>query len=158
MQGIAVRHEVRPNQVSAWKRQAVDGLDEIFANGKGSPRQSDQEATIRNLRAKIGGLTPTQTGVAARARRRAAPIHRPQHQTPQRGSRVHAGELRAHALQPTAVGADRADKNLHEPGPAAPPPATAPTPLAVYGPRPTGRCDHANRLRGRGRERPDPLR
>ena len=42
--------------MSTWKRQAVDGLDDIFANGKGSG-QSEQEATIRNLHAKIGELT-----------------------------------------------------------------------------------------------------
>ena len=36
VQEIAARHEVHPNQVSTWKRQAVDGLDEVFANGKGS--------------------------------------------------------------------------------------------------------------------------
>ena len=53
---IAARHEVHPNQVSTWKRQAVDGMDEIFANGKGS-RQSEQEVTIRDLHAKIGELT-----------------------------------------------------------------------------------------------------
>ena len=35
VQEIAARHEVHPNQVSTWKRQAVDGLDDIFANGKG---------------------------------------------------------------------------------------------------------------------------
>ena len=56
MQEIAARHEVHLNQVSTWNRQAVDGLDEIFASGKGS-RQSEQEATIRDLHAKIGELT-----------------------------------------------------------------------------------------------------
>ena len=56
VQEIAARHEVHPLQVSTWKRQAVDGLDDIFANGKGSG-QSEQEATIRNLHAKIGELT-----------------------------------------------------------------------------------------------------
>ena len=56
VQEVAARHEVHPNQVSTWKRQAVDGLDEVFANGKGS-RQSEQETTIRDLHAKIGALT-----------------------------------------------------------------------------------------------------
>ena len=41
VQEIAARHEVHPNQVSTWKRQAVDGLDDIFANAKGS-RPSEQ--------------------------------------------------------------------------------------------------------------------
>ena len=35
VQSIAARHEVHPNQVSTWKRQAVEGLAEVFA---GSPK------------------------------------------------------------------------------------------------------------------------
>lgn len=31
MQAIAVRYEVHSNQVSAWKRQAVEGLEEVFS-------------------------------------------------------------------------------------------------------------------------------
>ena len=31
VQVIAARYEVHPNQVSAWKRQAVEGLDEVFS-------------------------------------------------------------------------------------------------------------------------------
>ena len=42
VQEIAARHEVHPNQVSTWKRQAVDGLDEIFASG-GASRQSEHD-------------------------------------------------------------------------------------------------------------------
>ena len=34
VQEIAARHEVHPNQVSTWKRQAIDGLDEIFGGGR----------------------------------------------------------------------------------------------------------------------------
>ena len=30
VQAIAARYEVHPNQVSAWKRQAVEGLEEVF--------------------------------------------------------------------------------------------------------------------------------
>ena len=30
IQQIAAKHKVHPNQVSAWKRQAVDGLGELF--------------------------------------------------------------------------------------------------------------------------------
>lgn len=53
VQEIAARHEVHPNQVSTWKRQAIDGLDEIFGGGRTS-RQSEHEATVRDLHAKIG--------------------------------------------------------------------------------------------------------
>ncbi len=30
IQEIASRHKVHPNQVSAWKRQAMDGLGAVF--------------------------------------------------------------------------------------------------------------------------------
>ena len=56
VQAIAARHEVHPNQVSAWKRQAVEGLDEVFSQ-PGSRRGGDHAATIRDLHAKIGELT-----------------------------------------------------------------------------------------------------
>ena len=48
VQAIAAKHEVHPNQVGTWKRQAVEGLDEVFARG-GSPGPSEHEATIRDL-------------------------------------------------------------------------------------------------------------
>ena len=56
VQAIAARHEVHPNQVSAWKRQAVEGLGEVFAGG-GAKRGSEHETTVRDLHAKIGELT-----------------------------------------------------------------------------------------------------
>ena len=56
VQAIAARYEVHPNQVSAWKRQAVEGLDEVFSQ-PGSKRSGEHEATIRTLHAKIGELT-----------------------------------------------------------------------------------------------------
>jgi transposase len=33
VQEIAARHQVHPNQVSTWKRQAMDGLSAVFSNG-----------------------------------------------------------------------------------------------------------------------------
>ena len=56
VQAIAARYEVHPNQVSAWTRQAVEGLDEVFAQ-PGSKRGGEHDATIRDLHAKIGELT-----------------------------------------------------------------------------------------------------
>ena len=56
VQAIAARHEVHPNQVSAWKRQTVEGLEEVFSQ-PGSSRGGEHEATIRDLHAKIGELT-----------------------------------------------------------------------------------------------------
>ena len=56
IQEIAARHKVHPNQVSAWKRQAADGLGEIFSNGADHARR-DHESEVRELHAKIGELT-----------------------------------------------------------------------------------------------------
>ena len=56
IQEIAARHKVHPNQVSAWKRQAVDGLDTVFSNGA-EKASVDREAEIHDLHAKIGQLT-----------------------------------------------------------------------------------------------------
>lgn len=56
IQEIAARHKVHPNQVSTWKRQAVEGLGVVFSNGSDRERQ-DHEAEVRELHAKIGQLT-----------------------------------------------------------------------------------------------------
>ena len=56
IQEIAARHKVHPNQVSTWKRQAVDGLGEVFSNGVDRARR-DHETEVRDLHAKIGQLT-----------------------------------------------------------------------------------------------------
>ncbi len=56
IQVIASRYEVHPNQVRVWKRQAVEGLGEVFAAPAGKAAL-DSEKTIRELHAKIGELT-----------------------------------------------------------------------------------------------------
>ncbi len=56
IQEIGAKHQVHPNQVSAWKRQAMDGLGEVFSNG-GDAGRRDHEAEIKELHAKIGQLT-----------------------------------------------------------------------------------------------------
>ena len=56
MQAIGAKHEGHPNHVGTWERQAIEGLQEVFARG-GSPGPSEHEAMIRELYAKIGGLT-----------------------------------------------------------------------------------------------------
>ena len=53
---IATRHKVHPNQVSTWKRQAIDGLGDVFSNGA-DKAQADREVEIHDLHAKIGELT-----------------------------------------------------------------------------------------------------
>ena len=56
LQEIASKHQVHPNQVSMWKRQAMDGLGEVFSNGV-ERRRRDHVSEIRKLHAKIGELT-----------------------------------------------------------------------------------------------------
>ena len=56
IQEIAGRHKVHPNQVSIWKRQAVEGLGDVFSNGPDKARM-DHDDEVRDLHAKIGELT-----------------------------------------------------------------------------------------------------
>ena len=56
VQEIAAKHKVHPTRVSTWKRQAVEGLGEVFSNGPERERQ-DHEGEVRELHAKIGQLT-----------------------------------------------------------------------------------------------------
>ena len=53
---IATRHDVLPTQVSAWKRRALDGLDDVFGQ-RAASREKEQQAQIRELHVKIGELT-----------------------------------------------------------------------------------------------------
>lgn len=53
---LSARFGVHPNLIAQWKRQASDGLAEVFS-GKQERRQSDDEARIKELHAKIGELT-----------------------------------------------------------------------------------------------------
>ncbi len=56
IQEIAGRHKVHPNQVSTWKRQAMDGLGAVFSNGADKGRM-DHDDEVHDLHAKIGQLT-----------------------------------------------------------------------------------------------------
>lgn len=53
---IAVRFSIHPNQVSEWKKQALEGLADIFT-GKEGRNAAAHEAQIKELHAKIGQLT-----------------------------------------------------------------------------------------------------
>jgi transposase len=53
---IATRFSIHPNQVSEWKKQALEGLAEVFA-GKTGRSDAAHEAQIKELHAKIGQLT-----------------------------------------------------------------------------------------------------
>ena len=49
VQAIAAKHEVHPNQVGTWKRQAVEGLDE-HVRPRRIARPSEHEADPRPAR------------------------------------------------------------------------------------------------------------
>ena len=56
IQEIASKHKVHPNEVSSWKRQAVEGLGAVFSSGADRAGR-DHESEVRDLHAKIGELT-----------------------------------------------------------------------------------------------------
>ena len=56
IQEIATRNKVHPNQVSTWKRQAMDGLGAMFSNGADRARM-DHDPEVHDQHAKIGQLT-----------------------------------------------------------------------------------------------------
>jgi transposase len=56
IQEIATRHKVHPDQVSTWKRQAMEGLGAMFSNGADKARM-EHDAEVHDLHAKIGQLT-----------------------------------------------------------------------------------------------------
>ena len=79
LQEIASQHQVHPNQVGAWKRQAMEGLVEVFSKGA-ERRVRDHEGEVRDLHAKIGELIverdflsrgPGRSGGVSRPERRA---------------------------------------------------------------------------------------
>jgi len=53
-QEIAAKHQVHPNQVSTWKRQAVEGMADVFAHSRKA--EGPTEAEVKELHAKIGRL------------------------------------------------------------------------------------------------------
>ena len=54
IQEIAAKHRVHPNQVSTWKKQAVDGLSGVFSGGAST--QGPSESELKDLHAKIRRL------------------------------------------------------------------------------------------------------
>lgn len=56
MAQLASRFGVHANMIAKWKREAVEGLAEVFTD-KRQKREKDSEAQIKELHAKIGQLT-----------------------------------------------------------------------------------------------------
>jgi len=52
---LATKHELHPNQITQWKRQAIENLAKAF-DDKASEAQVGREAEVTKLHAKIGQL------------------------------------------------------------------------------------------------------
>jgi transposase len=53
---LAKKHDVHPNMITQWKKQALERLPELFAR-KGERGDASHEAELKELHAKIGQLT-----------------------------------------------------------------------------------------------------
>ncbi len=53
VQEIAAKHQLHPNPVITWKRQAIDGMSDVFSGGRQS---GPTEAEVKELHTKIGRL------------------------------------------------------------------------------------------------------
>lgn len=53
---LAKKHDVHPNMIALWKRQAKERLPELFEKGNGSA-STDKDAEIQRLHEKIGKLS-----------------------------------------------------------------------------------------------------
>ena len=52
---LATKHQLHPNQITQWKRQAIENLAKAF-DDKATDLQIGREAEVAKLHAKIGQL------------------------------------------------------------------------------------------------------
>jgi len=52
---LAARHQLHPNQITQWKRQAIEKLAKVF-DDKAGETQANRDAEVNKLHAKIGQL------------------------------------------------------------------------------------------------------
>lgn len=52
---LAEQLQIHPNLIASWKRQLLEGADDVF--GGAAPRERDHEGKVKELRAKIGQLS-----------------------------------------------------------------------------------------------------
>lgn len=54
---LAAKYQIHPTLVTRWKRQAAEGLVEVFAPGGRHDQDTLHAAEVKELHAKIGQLT-----------------------------------------------------------------------------------------------------
>ena len=64
---LSRHYGVHANQISTWKRQLLENIEEVFISG--SDKRRDGEAIVQELHAKIGELTMERDFLSGKLRR-----------------------------------------------------------------------------------------
>lgn len=54
---LAAKYQVHPAMATKWKKQATDGLVDVFSGNGRKARDASHEVEVKELHAKIGQLT-----------------------------------------------------------------------------------------------------